>query len=162
MSDARALAATERCRTLVAEPEKMGLKPRPGLEPLDVVVKFNRPASHTKSAFQVVVQMKLSLDGSGKPPFTDAAGLVAEGRTEAEALEMFFNWMADEDAVTRFVEVVNGHRLDKLAQEALDAKAAESARVAGVARDNNQAWVERKLDTLGRKMGLVKPKVQVS
>lgn len=163
MSDARALAATEKCRDLVADPSKMGLSPRPGLEPLDVSVKFNRAASHTSSAFQIHVNMKLSLDGSGAPPFTDATALVAQGRTEAEALEVFFNWMADDGAVARFVEVVKGHeaqRLDALAQAAIAETKAEESRVASRARENNQGFLERKLDSLGRKFGFVKGKVQ--
>ena len=160
MSDARALVATERCRDLVARPERMGLERREGLEPLDVMVKFNRPAAHTRSAFQVIVHMKLSLDGSGNPPFTDAAGLVAEGRTEAECLEHFFNWMADENAVATFREVVKAHELDALAKDALAKQSVEANRVAARAADNNRNWAERKLDAIGRELGIVKPKVQ--
>lgn len=162
MSDARALQATERARSLVAEPQKMGLKPRPGLEPLDVVVKFNRPAAHTKSAFQVLVQMKLSLDGSGNPPFTDAKALVAEGRTEAEALEMFFNWMADEDAVARFVEVVKAAELDVLAKQALDAKATEQREHNQQVKERTDEWLAKKFDALGRAAGVIPDKVQMS
>ena len=162
MSDARAMQATERCRDLVANPQRMGLKPRAGLEPLDVVVKFNRPAAHTRSAFQVVVQMKLSLDGSGNPPFTDAKALVAEGRTEAEALEMFFNWMADEDAVMRFVEVVKASQLDALAKQALDAKAAEDRRINQQTKERTHEWLAKKFDALGRAAGVIKPKVTLS
>ena len=160
MSEARALIATERCRKLVAQPESQGLKPRPGLEPLDVAVKFNRPAAHTRSAFQVMVQMKLSMDGSGNPPFTNAAGLVAEGKTEAECLEVFYNWMADETAVLRFVEVVKAAELDALASQAqAETKAAQEV-ITTKTREVTHTWFEKKFDHIGRKLGLIDKKVQ--
>jgi hypothetical protein len=170
MSEARAMAATARCRELVdkantrhAEAIAMGIKPRQGLEPLDVTVKFNRAGGNTVKAFQVVVQMKLSLDGSGQPPFTDAAGLVGQGKTEAEALEQFFNWMADDDAVTVFRETVLAHQaqqLDVLAQAELAKKRAQESKIARGAEALQQNWAERKFDQLARKMGLKDKKIQ--
>lgn len=171
MSDARALAATARCRDLIDKanrkhPEAIGLgiHSRPGLEPLDVVVKFNRVAAHTPAAFQVVVSMKLSLDGSGNPPFTDASGLVGQGKTEAEALEQFFNWMADENAVTAFYEVVKQHekqQLDVLAQAELAKKKTESDAAAKRSENFHQKWADRKWDQLSRQYGLKDKKIQV-
>jgi hypothetical protein len=168
MSDARALAATARCRELVAHPERVGLEPRPGLEPLDVVVQFNRLGAHTHSAFKVVVQMKLAMggeDSTGNPvgPFRDVAGLVAQGKTEAEALEMFFNWMADENAVATFREVVKAHdsqQLDALAQAELAARRATDATVAAKAREVTSTWFEKKFDYVGRQLGIIPSKVQ--
>lgn len=157
------MQATERARSLVADPVRMGLKPRAGLEPLDVAAKFNRAAAHTRSAFQMHVTMRLSLDGSGNPPFTTATALVAEGKTKAELLEMFYNWMADDEAVMRFVAEVKAHeakQLDALAQAELDKKRAQEAKVARGAKAMNQAWLDRKLDDVGRKLGLVKARIQ--
>ena len=158
VTDAIALQATEQCRDLVARPQKWGIEPRPGLEPLDVVVKFNRAAAHTRSAYQCIITMKLTLD-DGKTWRTES-GLVAEGKTKGECLEMFYNWMGDPNAVFAFTEVVKAHELDALAKKALDDAQCEQTRVNGRAADNNRGWAERKLDQLGRKFGLVKPKVQ--
>lgn len=161
MSDAIALQATEQARDLVARPEQWGVVRRPGLEPLDVVVKFNRPAAHTSSAYQVIVQMKISLD-DGKTWRLEAA-LVGQGKTKGEALETFYNWMADEKAMATFHAVVrasDGAKLDALAQAEMDKAAAHQRHVNAVAKSNTNSWAERKLDQLGRKFGFVKPKVQ--
>lgn len=162
MSDAEATRATEQCRELVADPTRMGLTPRHGLEPLDVTCRFNRAASHTSAAYQIHVSMKLSLDGSGNPPFTEATALVAQGRTRAECLEVFYNWMADETAVARFVEVVKAHEarnLDVLAQAALSERAAEESRVAQQSKERTREWFDKKFDYVGRKLGVIKPKL---
>lgn len=160
MTEARALAATERCRELVANPRQWGLEPRPGLEPLDVVVKLNNEHRRSTAKYQVIARMKLSLDGSGVPPFTEAAALVAQGHTEAEALEMFYNWLADDKAVSVFVESVKAHQLDALAKEALADKAKAEAAQTAKAKDFQQTWVERTTDKLGRKFGFIKPRIQ--
>ena len=161
MSDAAALQATEQARELVANPERMGLERRKGLEPRDVLVKFNRAAAHTSSAFQAHVQMRITLDDGAT--WRDERALVAEGKTKAECLEVFYNWMADPHAMATFHEVVrqsDAAKLDALAQAELSKAAAEQGRVNGVAKDNNRNWAERKLDALGRKFGFVKGKVQ--
>jgi len=160
MSEAIALQATEQARDLVANPHQWGIKKREGLEPLDVVVKFNRAASHTRSAFQVVVSMKLSWDNGGS--WSEHAGLVAEGKTKGEALECFYNWMADDDAVATFHEVVRTAELDALAKQAQAEAAAESRDAASRAKGFNQTWLDRKLHEVGKKLGLKKDKVQVS
>jgi len=164
MSDARAMQATEKCRDLVANPSKMGLKRRDGLEPLDVRCVYDHKQRKTTGAFRIIVRMKLSLDGSGVPPFTDATALVAQGHSETQALEMFFNWMADEHAVAAFIESVKSqqaHELDVLAQaEVAKAKAAADTQ-ASRAEAFHQNWAERKLDHLARTMGIKDKKVQV-
>lgn len=160
MSDARALAATERVRDLVANPGPWGLKPRPGLEPLDVVVKYNHEHRRSTAKYQIIAHMKLSLDGSGNPPFTDATALVAQGHTEAAALEMFYNWMADDKAVMQFAESVKAHQLDVLAKQALEEKKKAEAEAVQRAKDFDGAWVERKTDQLMRKFGRKDRKIQ--
>lgn len=162
MSDAVALQATEQCRDLVAKPEQWGLKKRAGLEPLDVSVKFNRLGHNTKQAFQVIVQMKITLDEG--VTWRDEAALVGQGRTKGEALEMFYNWLADDNAMATFHAVVKAHeakKLDALAEAELAKQAAASKDQAGRAKEFNRKWVDRKLDDLGRTFGFVKRKVQV-
>jgi hypothetical protein len=164
MSDARALQATERCRDLVATPERHGLRRRDGLEPLDVRCIYEHKQRKTTGAFRIIVTMKLSLDGSGVPPFTDATALVAEGHSETRALEQFYNWMADEHAVSRFVESVKAHQaheLDVLAQAEVARAKALTDKQARSAEAYQQNWAERKLDQIARKMGIKDKKVQV-
>lgn len=161
MSEAIALQATEQCRELIANPAKWDLDPMPGLEPLDVSVKFNRPAAHTSSAFQVIIRMRITLD-NGKT-WRDEQALVSEGKTKGECLEGFYNRMADPSFLLQFHAVVKAHdakHLDALAQRAADAKAAESRDTAARAKEFNRKWADRALDNLGRKLGFVKPKVQ--
>lgn len=169
MSDARAIAATERCRDLVANPEKVGLPRRGGLEPRDVLVKFNRAAAHTSSAFQIHVTMKLALGGeeNGTPigPFVTETALVAEGRTEAEALEMFFNWMMDENAVATFREVVMAHQaaqVDVLAEAELAKQRELEREQAKRSKEATHTWLEKKFHALGKAAGVIKDKVQLS
>jgi hypothetical protein len=160
MSDAIAMQMTEQCRELVANPRQWGLEPIQGLEPLDVSVKFNRAAAHTAAAFQVVVQMKITTD-EGQTWRTERA-LVSQGKTKSQALEGFYNRMADPGFLFEFREVVRTHeagQLDVLAKEALDARKAEDAAVSR-AKDFDRNWVERKTDQLARKFGLKDKKVQ--
>jgi hypothetical protein len=161
MSDAIALQATEQCRDLVADPRKWGLEPRPGLEPLDVSVRFNRVAAHTKSAFQVLVHMKITLDEG--QTYRDEWALVGEGKTKGEALEMFYNWLADDNAMTVFHEVIKAHdakQLDALAEKAIaETRAADAERIQRT-RENQHEWLAKKFDHMGREAGLVKGKIQ--
>lgn len=161
MSDAEALSATEQARALVADPRPWGIEPRPGLEPLDVHVKFNRAAAHTKSAYQVIVRMKLTLD-EGQTHRTEAA-LVGEGRTKGEALEMFYAWMADENALLIFREVVKAHdakQVDALAQAELDKQKTQRDAQAVGAKERLHEWFEKKFDFMGRKAGVIPDKIQ--
>lgn len=161
MSEARALQATEKVRDLVANPGRWGLQPRAGLEPLDVQVIYEHKQRKTTGAFRIIATMHLSLDGSGQPPFTRATALVAQGHTEAEALEVFYNWMADDKAVMLFTESVKAHNLDVLAKQALEDKKADEAAAVERARSLDAKWVERKTDQLARKFGIKDKKVQL-
>lgn len=161
MSDADALAATEQARSLVANPRPWGIPPRAGLEPLDVSVKFNRAAKNTNSAFQVVVQMKITLD-NGATWRTESA-LVGQGRTKGEALEMFYNWMADENAMTMFHDVVRAAdtaKVDVLAQAELAKKRAEDIDKNKRTNEATTTWLEKKFDWMGRKAGVIEKKIQ--
>jgi hypothetical protein len=87
---------------------------------------------------------------------------VAQGRTETEALEMFFNWLADENAVAMFRAVVQQHALDVLAQ-AEETKRRESEREqAKRTKEATHNWLERKFDAMGRAAGVIKPKVTLT